>query len=79
LWSEPHYGALSRAEFDSEALDEFLIDLEAHRFGFYRRLAPFSMKSSLTARPRVFVGLYAVLVLVSIGLAVLELTTKLGT
>lgn len=73
-----YYGALSRAEFDPEVLDEFLIDLEAHRFGFYRRLGPFSLKRSLTAGPRVFVGMYAVLIVVSIGLAALELTANLG-
>jgi hypothetical protein len=74
-----YYSALSRAEFDPGALDEFLIDLETHRFGFYRRLAPFSLERSIKAGPRVFVALYAVLVAVSIGLAILELTTKLGT
>jgi len=73
-----YYGALSRAEFDSEALDEFLIDLEAHRFGFYRRLSPFRVKRSLRAGPRVFVALYAVLVAVSIGLALVELLLDLG-
>jgi hypothetical protein len=74
-----YYGSLSRVEFDSEALDEFLIDLEAHRFGFYRRLGPFSLKRSIMKGPRVFVGLYGVLITISGGLAVLEVTTKLGS
>ena len=74
-----YYSALSRVEFDSEALDEFLIDLETHRFGFYRRLAPFSLKRSIVKGPRVFVALYAVLIAVSIGLAVVEITTNLGS
>jgi hypothetical protein len=66
-----YYGALSRANDDDEAMDDFLIDLEAHRFGFYRQLEPFSLGRSLDARPRVFVFLYAALLVTSIGLAIL--------
>jgi hypothetical protein len=73
-----YYGALSRAEFDPGAIEEFMIDLEAHRFGFYRRLGPFSLKRSIRARPRVFAWLYAVMIATSVGLAVLEHCVKLG-
>jgi hypothetical protein len=66
-----YYGALSRLDADDEAIDDFLIDLEAHRFGFYRQLEPFSLRRSLDARPRVFVVLYVALLLTSIGLALL--------
>jgi hypothetical protein len=71
-----YYGALSRAEFDEDALHEFLIDLETHRFGFYRGLAAFSIKDSLEGRP--IIAMYGVLVAASVALVVLELTTKLG-
>lgn len=73
-----YYGALARAAFDPSGFDEFQIELETHRFGFYRRLGPFDLKKSITRGPKVFVGLYGVLVALSIGLAVLEATTKLG-
>lgn len=73
-----YYGALSRREFDPEAFEEFVIDLEAHRFGFYRRLAPFNVVRSITTGPRVFVALYGLLVVASVVLTVLEAATKLG-
>jgi hypothetical protein len=74
-----YYGALARSDFDPGALDEFLIDLEAHRFGFFRRLAPFSVQLSLSARPRVFVLMYAAMMVTSAGLAILEAAVKLGS
>jgi hypothetical protein len=78
-----YYGALSRSEFDDEAFDEFLIDLEAHQSGFYRQLGtaeptrPLGLKESLQAAPP-FVAVYGVLIVASVALAVLEATTKLG-
>lgn len=72
-----YYGALSRAEFDEDAFHEFLIDLEAHQSGFYRRLKPFSAKKSLETPPP-FVAVYGVLIVASAALIVLEATTKLG-
>ncbi len=74
-----YYGALARSEFDPDALKDFLIDLETHRFGFYRRLGRFRLLQSITRGPRLFVALYGVLVAVSIALGVLEATTNLGT
>ena len=69
---------LSRAEFDPNVLTEFLIDLATHRFGFYRRLGPFSLRRSITNGPRVIVGFYAILVAVSVALAIVEATIKLS-
>ena len=73
-----YYGALARSEFHPDALDEFLIDLETHRFGFYRRLGPFRLRQSIVHGPRVFVALYGVLIAISAVLAVVEATTNLG-
>jgi hypothetical protein len=44
----------------------------------HHRRQPFSLKRSVKAGPRVFVAMYTVLITVSIGLAILEATTKLG-
>lgn len=74
-----YYGALSRSDFDPSAMDEFVVNLETHRFGFYRRLAPFRLGRSLARGPRVFVGLYAVLIALSIVLVVVEATTRIGS
>jgi hypothetical protein len=73
-----YYGALARADFHPDALDEFLIDLEAHRFGFYRRLGPFRLVQSITRGPRMFVALYGVLIAISTVLAIVEATTSIG-
>jgi hypothetical protein len=73
-----YYGALARSEFHPDALDEFLIDLETHRFGFYRRLGPFRLRQSIARGPRVFVALYGVLIAISAVLVVVEATTNLG-
>jgi hypothetical protein len=77
LYAE-YYGALARSEFHPDALREFLIDLETHRFGFYRRLGPFRLRQSIARGPRVFVALYAVLIAISAVLAVIEATTNIG-
>lgn len=73
-----YYGALSRGEFDPQAFDDFIVDLETHRFGFYRRLGPFRLGRSIAHGPRVFVGLYAVLITVSVVLLIVEATTNIG-
>ncbi len=73
-----YYGALARAEFDPAQLEDFQIDLETHSFGFFRRLGPFDVRRSVAASPRVFVLLYGVLALLSVGLAGIEAAFKLG-